>query len=408
MTFPPALRHRQYALFWGGLMVSLAGSQMQLAAVLWHLRTLSDQPVVVTGIGLARFLPILLFAPLGGLVADWFNRRRVLFVTQTAQLAVALALGMLTLSGRVTVWHIYFLSALQALAMSFDLPARQSIVSNLVPDAELSSAFSLQSIAFNTGAIVGPALGGSVIAYLGQEYTYLINAMTFVVVLLALLWMGEVAQETPSQPRSVFNGFQSIAEGVQFIMRKPVILSAMILDFIATFFASANYLLPFVVRDVLHVGEIQYGWLASAQAIGAVGVGLLVSQRARIRRQGVLILFSVIGFGLATFGFGLAKTFAFAMLALILVGASDSLSTILRNTLRQMLTPDSLRGRMVSINQIFFIGGPQLGEIEAGMVAQAFGTQAAILSGGVLCVLGALVIARCWPQLARYTDESRT
>lgn len=389
-------------------MVSLAGSQMQLAAVLWHLRTLSDQPVVVTGIGLARFLPILLFAPLGGLVADWFNRRRVLFVTQTAQLAVALALGMLTLSGRVTVWHIYFLSALQALAMSFDLPARQSIVSNLVPDAELSSAFSLQSIAFNTGAIVGPALGGSVIAYLGQEYTYLINAMTFVVVLLALLWMGEVAQETPSQPRSVFNGFQSIAEGVQFIMRKPVILSAMILDFIATFFASANYLLPFVVRDVLHVGEIQYGWLASAQAIGAVGVGLLVSQRARIRRQGVLILFSVIGFGLATFGFGLAKTFAFAMLALILVGASDSLSTILRNTLRQMLTPDSLRGRMVSINQIFFIGGPQLGEIEAGMVAQAFGTQAAILSGGVLCVLGALVIARCWPQLARYTDESRT
>lgn len=389
-------------------MVSLAGSQMQLAAVLWHLRTLSDQPVVVTGIGLARFLPILLFAPLGGLVADWFNRRHVLFVTQMAQLAVALALGMLTLSDRVTVWHIYFLSALQALAMSFDLPARQSIVSNLVPDAELPSAFSLQSIAFNTGAIVGPALGGSVIAYLGQEYTYLINAATFVVVLLALLWMGEVAQEIPSQPRSVFNGFQSIAEGVQFIMRKPVILSAMILDFIATFFASANYLLPFVVRDILHVGEIQYGWLASAQAIGAVGVGLFVSQRARIRRQGVLILSSVVGFGLATVGFGLAKTFAFAMLALILVGASDSLSTILRSTLRQMLTPDSLRGRMVSINQVFFIGGPQLGEIEAGMVAQAFGTQAAILSGGVLCILGVLVVARCWPQLARYTDESRT
>jgi MFS family permease len=179
----------------------------------------------------------------------------------------------------------------------------------------------------------------------------------------------------------------------------------MLLDFFATFFSSANTLLPFVARDVLKVGVIQYGWLSAAQSIGAVTAGVVISQRRNIRRQGTLLLLAVVIFGLATTLFGMSSAFGLTMLALILVGASDSVSTILRNTIRQLQTPDYIRGRMTSVNQIFFIGGPQLGEIEAGAVAQAFGTPAAIISGGIGCLVAVAIIAWRWPQLGRYNGD---
>ena len=152
----------------------------------------------------------------------------------------------------------------------------------------------------------------------------------------------------------------------------------------------------------MNVGEIQYGWLAAAQSVGGVLVGFFYSQKNNIRNQGRLLLTSVIGFGFATIFFGLSASFAFSMVALILIGAFDGISTILRNTLRQIQTPDQLRGRMVSINQIFFMGGPQLGEIEAGMVAQAWGTPLAIITGGIGCILGVALVALRWPQLRNY------
>jgi len=378
---------------------------MQAAALLWHLRTLSDQPVLVSGIGLVRFLPVLLLAPVGGVVADTFNRRRIMFLTQITQMLVALLLGLLTWTGIIRIWHIYLLTAIQAVAASFDNPARQSLTPNLVPREVLPSAFSLQSIASNTGAIVGPALSGLVIGYLGQAYAYWINALSFSAVLLALILMGPVSQGVRAALRGVNENLGAIVEGVRFILYRPVILSSMLLDFIATFFASANTLLPFVARDILHVDEIGYGWLAAAQSIGAVSVGLVVAQFHQLRRQGILLLSSVTAFGMATAIFGLSRTFLAAIGALVLIGAGDSLSTIIRNTIRQLQTPDFIRGRMTSLNQIFFLGGPQLGEIEAGLVAQAFGIPFAIISGGVGCIMGVALVAGIWPQLARYNGD---
>lgn len=386
----------------------MAGSQMQLAALLWHLRTLSDQPIVVSGIGLMRFLPILLFAPFGGLAADSFNRRRVLFISQSTMTITAAMLGFLTWQGHITIWHIYLLTALQAVAISFDTPARQSLVPSLVPEEALSSAFSLTSIAMHTGAILGPALGGMVIGYFGQEYTYWINAGSFLAVLVALVLMGPVAQYRRPLGRGLRASLASIKEGVQFILNQPMILSTMLLDFIATFFSSANTLLPFVARDILKVGEIAYGWLVSAQSVGAVLVAALLSQRTHIHRQGSLLLAAVMTYGVATILFGLSHTYFLAVLSLMLVGGADALSTILRNTIRLIQTPDYIRGRMVSINQIFFMGGPQLGEIEAGLVAQALGTPAAILTGGIGCLLGVMWVARRWPQLRRYDGVEPT
>jgi MFS family permease len=216
--------------------------------------------------------------------------------------------------------------------------------------------------------------------------------------------MGPVEQQMGGEKRASIS-LSSIREGIQFILGQPIILSTMILDFFATFFSSANTLMPIFARDILKVGVVEYGWLSSAQSIGAVSAALVMSQIREIRRQGPTFLISVVVFGVATIFFGLAKTFWMAMLALIFVGAADSVSTIIRNTIRQLQTPDYIRGRMTSINQIFFMGGPQFGEVEAGVVAQIFGAPLAVISGGVGCILAVGWIARRWPQIARYNGD---
>lgn len=405
IQIPPALKHRNFALLWTGLLISMIGSQMQQWALFWHVSQLSKDPIAVSVIGGVRFTAVLAFSLLGGLVADRYNRRQILFFTQSTAMLVALLLGVLTLYGSIQLWQIYLLTGFQAIAMAFDLPARQALVPNLVPRDILPSAFSLQSIAFNTGAILGPALSGIVIGYLGQEAVYFINALSFLAVIFVLVLLKTVHQQQGEIRNGLRAALADIKDGVRFILHQPLILSSMILDFIATFFSSANTLLPYFSQNVLHVGEVAYGWLAAAQSIGAVTVGLIASQYSRIHRQGPLLLGSVVAFGAATILFGIARIYALVFIALVLIGAADSVSTIIRNTIRQLITPDSLRGRMTSINQIFFMGGPQLGEIEAGMVAQYFGVPIAIMSGGIGAILGVWLVASVWPSLRRYNGD---
>ncbi len=403
MHIPPALKHRRFLLLWLGLLISIAGTQMQIWALFWHIRNLTDQPIAVSGIGLARILPVIIFSLIGGVLADSTNRRKIIFLTQSIAALLALALGLFTQFGHITLWHIYVITGLNAVAIAFDGPARQALVPNLVPAKDLSNAFSMTSIAFQTGSVVGPALSGIVIAAWGQQAVYYINAVSFLAVIIALAAIGDVPQKI--ETKTVSGGLSSIAEGIRFILGKPIILSTMILDFIATFFASANTLMPFVARDILHVGEVQYGLLSAAQAAGAVAMALIVSQVRELRRQGLLFIGSVIVFGLATILFGVSHIFALAWIALALTGAADGLSTIIRNTIRQLQTPDHIRGRMTSVNQIFFQGGPQLGEIEAGAVAQAFGVPFAIISGGIGCMVGLGLVVWKWPFLVSYNGH---
>jgi MFS family permease len=402
-SLPAALRNKRYRYLWVGLLISIAGSQMQISALFWHIRILTGepQPLALGGIGLARILPILLFSFLGGPVADTLNRRRILFITQSAMALVALALAFLTFSGQITIWYIYLLTAIQATAIAFDGPARQAMIPNIVSAEDLPSAFSMSSIAQNAGSIIGPALSGIVIVALGQGYTYFFNAVSFMAVIIALVFIGPVMQDSK---RSGIH-LSAAMDGIRFILSKPVILSTMMLDFVATFFASANTMMPIVAKDILKVGEIGYGWLSSAQAIGSVLAGVVVSQIPRLRKQGPIFLIAVVLFGLATVLFGATSAFTIAMLALILMGAADAVSTIIRNTIRQLNTPDHIRGRMTSINQIFFQGGPQLGEVESGIVATLFGVPAAIISGGIGCIVGTIFIVLKWPQLRSYNGD---
>ncbi len=404
LHIPPALYHRRFLYLWMGQTISIAGTQMQTWALFWHIRTLTDQPIALGGVGLARILPIVVFSLIGGAVADAVDRRRLLFATQSLMAMTAVLLAWLTFQERIELWQIYLLTAIQAMAVAFDTPSRQALIPNLIPARDLPNAFSLNSIGFQAGAIIGPALSGLVIAYLGQAAVYLINAASYGAVIVALLLMGAVAQAADPLKRPEVS-LTAIREGVRFILRSPIILSSMLLDFFATFFSSANTLMPIYVRDVLNVGVIEYGWLSAAQAIGATLAALVVSQMDEIRHQGKVFLLAVVAFGLATITFGLARSLPLAMIALIVIGASDSVSMIIRNTIRQLQTPDHLRGRMVSVTQIFFMGGPQLGEVEAGVVAQIFGPVFAIVSGGVGALLAVGWIARRWPQLRRYNGD---
>lgn len=403
IRIPPSLKNRRFFYLWLGLLISIAGTQMQIWAIFWHIRTLTEAPIALGGVGLARILPVIVFSLIGGAVADTLNRRRILFITQTSAALIALTLALFTQFGNITIWHIYALTALQAVAVAFDGPARQALVPNLVPARDLPNAFSMTSLAFQTGAILGPALSGFAIAYGGQEAVYYINAGSFLAVIVALVLIGDIPQKASGLVKPV--SWTSIREGIVFILNKPIILSTMLLDFVATFFASANTLMPIIAVDVLKVGVLEYGWLSAAQSVGAVLAALVISQIREIRRQGPIFLGAVVVFGVATVLFGLSSSFVLAWGALAVTGAADSVSTIIRNTIRQLQTPDHIRGRMTSVNMIFFQGGPQLGEVEAGVVAQLFGAPFAIVSGGIACILGMTLIVRKWPALLTFNGD---
>ena len=403
MHIPPALKHRRFFYLWLGQLISVAGTQMQVWAIFWHIRTLTDQPIAISGVGLARILPVIFFSLVSGAVADSYNRRTIIFITQSSAMALALILALLTFFGHITIWYIYLITAIQAMVMSFDGPARAALIPNLVPTEDLANAFSLNSIAFQAGSVIGPAITGFVIAASGLASVYFINAISYVAVILALILIGSVPQKFERRATGI--SLQAIREGIHFIVNKPIIFSSMILDFIATFFASANTLMPFVANDVLHVSVVAYGWLSAAQSVGAVLAATIISQVHQLRKQGPLFLIAVFIFGLATVVFGAATSFAVAWIALAVTGAADGVSTIIRNTIRQLETPDEMRGRMTSINQIFFNGGPQLGEFEAGAVAQLFGTPFAIISGGIGCIIGLGFITVKWPRIWKYNGD---
>lgn len=403
IRIPPSLKHRRFFYLWLGLLISIAGTQMQIWAIFWHIRTLTEEPIALGGVGLARIIPVIVFSLIGGAVADSFKRTRILFITQSSAALVALSLALFTQFGNITIWHIYALTALQAVAVAFDGPARQALVPNLVPAKDLPNAFSMTSLAFQTGAILGPALSGFAIAFGGQEVVYYINAGSFLAVIVALILIGDIPQKASTRAKAV--SWEAIQEGIQFILNKPIILSTMLLDFVATFFASANTLMPIVAVDILKVGVVEYGWLSAAQSVGAVLAALVVSQIPELRRQGPIFLGAVVVFGVATVLFGLSSSFVVAWCALAVTGAADSVSTIIRNTIRQLQTPDHIRGRMTSVNMIFFQGGPQLGEVEAGIVAQLLGAPFAIVSGGIACILGMVLIVRKWPALLAYNGD---
>ncbi len=424
-----ALEHPDFRRLWAGQLLSLTGSQMQTAALNWHVYILTGSPLALGIVGLTRVVPILVFSLWGGIVADRADRRVLMFASQSVMTVVAVLMSGFTFAHHETLLLLYALNALQASALAFDAPARQALVPRLVPIADLPGALSLNLTAFNAAMIVGPGLAGLLIAGTGRAFLpggaravtpvaghdttalawiYALNAASFIAVLVALVLMrtsGKVVSETGHEPP-----LRALKAGLRFVFTTPLMVWTIALDFFATFFAGAMSLLPIVADQVLHVGAAGYGWLVSAPAAGAVLGSLYTSVHPLPRRHGRVLLWSVAAYGAATIAYGLSRSYVFTLVALAGTGLADLVSTVIRQTLRQLITPDALRGRMTSVNQVFFMGGPQLGELEAGVVASLFastavGVTVSIVFGGVATLAAVVVIATATTVVRDYVRD---
>ena len=384
-----ALKHRDFRLLWLGQIVSVTGSQMQSVAINWHVYLLTKSALALGLVGLFRGAPIIVCSLVGGVVADAVNRKRLMIATQSVMLATAALLAVATIMGLKSVWPIYVLSAFASAATAFDIPARQSLMPSLVPAADFPNAVSLGLVVFNVATIGGPALAGFVLAGSGPAIIYAINAASFLAVIAALLAMRVTGSPDLQVGRRDALSFTALKEGLQFVWRTPIIVQTMTLDFAATFFASATLLLPIFARERLHVDARGYGFLAAAPAIGSVITALVMARIGTFRREGRLVVVAVAIFGVATAAFGVSRVFWFSLLMLAATGAADTVSTVLRQTIRQLVTPNHIRGRMTAINMMFFMGGPQLGELEAGALAALIGAPLSVVVGG----LGSLICA---------------
>jgi len=407
-----ALRHRNYRLIWIGLLLSFTGSMMQNAALLWHVSLLvapGARGLALGLVGLVRIVPIVAFSLVSGVIADAVDRRRLMLVTQVLATIVATGLGLIAFARVTTVWPIYALAAIASAVGAFDLPARNALVPTLVPREHLPNAISLNTIMFQTASVVGPSLGGIVIAASGVGWVYIANAISFGFVIIALLMMRDVPPRPASEAGSKDDvSLHAALEGLRFVFRSPLIRSTMLLDFFATFFSSATALLPIFAQDILHVGAKGYGWLYAAPAVGAVTMSaVMVPLTDRIERRGPTLLWAVGGYGLATVVFGLSRSFWLTFVCLAMTGATDTISMIIRNIVRQLETPDRLRGRMTGVNMVFFMGGPQLGELEAGAVANWLGAPFSVISGGVGCLIAVASVAFATPALRHYRREAK-
>jgi MFS family permease len=401
-----ALRHRDFRLLWMGQIVSVTGSQMQMVAINWHIYLLTHSAFALGLVGLFRAGPIILCSLVGGVVADVIDRRRLMITTQIVMLASSGMLALVTFSGLRHVWPIYLLTAIASAAWAFDTPARQALVPALVPPRDFPNAVSLGMLMFQGGTIVGPALAGFLLAGRGPGLVYALNAGSFVAVIVGLALMRVRGRPAVEDGKEASISIEALMEGLRFVWRTPIIVQTMTLDFVATFFASANQLLPIFAKDILQVGARGLGFLASAPAVGAVLAGLVMARRGILKRQGVIVIVSVAIFGAATIAFGLSRAFWFSLVMLAVTGAADTVSTILRQTIRQLATPNYLRGRMTSVNMIFFMGGPQLGELEAGTVAALLGASLSVLTGGIGCLVAASVAIVAAKTLRRYEGAS--
>jgi MFS family permease len=374
--------------------------------LLWHVSLLvPDNKGLALGlVGLVKVVPIVLFSMISGVLADAWDRRKLMLATQLAATVVALALAVLSARGVTVVWPIYALAALGAAVGTFDLPARNALVPSLVPREHLPNAISLNTIMFQLASVLGPSLGGILIATSGVTWVYVANAVSFAAVVVALLMMRDVPVRRTSTSGSRNDvSVHSALEGLRFVFRAPLIRSTMLLDFFATFFSSATALLPIFAQDILHVGPAGYGWLYAAPAVGAlVTSAAMVPLTERIRHRGQTLLWAVGGYGLATVIFGLSRSFWLTFACLAMTGATDTVSMIIRNIVRQLETPDHLRGRMIGVNMLFFQGGPQLGELEAGLVADLVSAPFSVISGGLGCLVCTAWVARATPELRNY------
>jgi predicted MFS family arabinose efflux permease len=386
---------------------------MQSTAILAHVYSLTQSSYYVGMLGLIRVLPLLFFSLIGGIVADHQDRRRVCLATQCGMGMIALALTISEWKGHTTVAFIYMLVAFQAVARAFDGPARQSMVVNLVPSEDMPNAIGINGISWRLSDVLGPAAMGLVVWWGGWHQfgkfgsCYLLNLVSFVPVLIAIASLPSMsAKGLGDRPANLRELGHSITEGLVFVMRTPVLRQTTFLDFWATFLAGAEALMPAFAKKILMAGDRGYSFLQTSMGVGALVGALMMTWLPTVKKQGRWVIGMVGLYGACTIMFGVSSNLVMAMVFLAGTGFSDMVSTVLRQTIRQMATPDAMRGRMSATSTLFNMSGPQLGDYEAGAMARFTGERLSIAIGGI----ASLVVAANWTrakELRRY-EHSET
>ena len=385
---PPAFEHRDFRLFWMGATLSQVGSQLTVVAMAWQIYELTDSPLQIGLLGLGRAVPQILLALVGGVMADAMDRRRLMMIIQVGQLAVSVALTLLTVAGAITPSMLFAAAVVLAFGSALENPPRQAIVPNLVPPSVLSSAIALNTTQRSVAMILGPSLAGVLLALSGPAVCYGIDAASWLVMLLALA----LVRARPLERRLALSATALLA-GARFVLKQRVIFSFMLLDFGATFFGNGNALYPIFARDILEVGELGLGFMYAAPAVGAVISGVIMSARPQPRDVGKWVIIGVVFYGVCTVLFAVLDVFWLVLLMLAGTGVGNTVSAVLRGTTNQLLTPDDLRGRVSAVNSAFVVGGPMLGQFRGGVMADLWGAQASGAIGGLGAILCAVAIA---------------
>jgi MFS family permease len=391
-----ALRHRNFRLFFAGQLISLVGTWMQSVAQAWLVYRLTGSAVLLGTVAFVGQIPVFFLATVGGIVADRHPKRRVVVATQTFSMLLAFLLAGLTISGLVHVWHVIVLAGLLGVVNAFDIPARQAFFVEIVGKEDLQSAIGLNSSIFNGARIIGPTIAGILVATIREGWCFFINGLSFVAVIVALLMMRVEEPKTPSGARTAL---QEAVEGFRYAWGSPTILSLLLLvGLVSVVGVPYTVLMPIFADRILHGGARVLGLLMGATGVGAVMGALTLAMRRSVRGLGRLAAVAAGGFGVSLVLFSFSHWLALSMLLLIPVGYFVMLQMAATNTLLQSMAPDHLRGRIVAMYSMMFMGMSPLGSLGAGFTAERLGATVTLAAGGVACLLGAAVFARRLPS----------
>src|SRR5882672_8018981 len=392
-----ALRNRNYRLFFMGQLTSLVGTWMQTVAQSWLVYRLTGSATLLGIVGFAAQFPILILAPIAGAVADTYPRRRSMLAIQMAAMLLAFPLAALTLLNRIQVWHIVVLAVLLGVVNAFDIPVRQSFIAEMVEREDLINAIALNSSMTNGARVIGPAIAGILVSVIGEGWCFLINGLSYLAVIVGLLFITS-GNQAPQEHYA--SHLEAIIEGFRFVLHtQPVRTLLLLLGVVSLMGMPYSVLMPIFADHILNGGAKGLGVLMGFSGIGALLGAVTLAGRRGIRGLGTWVMFACAGFGTSLILFSLSRTFWLSAFLLVPVGFCMMVQMASSNTLIQSMVPDRLRGRVMAVYSMMFVGMAPFGALFAGVLANHLGAPITVAVGGVVCILGALVFRTQLPQL---------
>jgi MFS family permease len=397
------LRHRNFQLFFGGQLISLVGTWMQSVAQSWLVYRLTDSSLLLGLVGFCGQIPVLVLGPIGGITADRHDKRLIIVATQTASMVLALALAVLTLLRLVQPLHVFVLAALLGIVNAFDIPARQAFVVEMVGREDLGNAIALNSSMFNGARVIGPAIAGVLVGAIGEGWCFFANAVSFIAVIAGLVAMR---LPPPTARRRGASPIADVLEGFAFVAQTaPIRVLLLLLGTLSLTAMPYAVLMPVFADRILHGGASGLGLLMGSAGLGALLGALRLAGREGVRGLGRVVAVSCAGFGVSLLLFALSRSFWLSAALLLPVGFFMMTQTAASNTLVQTMVPDELRGRVMSVYSMMFMGMAPFGALLAGALATRIGAPATVGAGGVVCVIGAAMFAQRLPSLRPHARE---